>query len=365
MPVASKTVAALIGAGFMGSVHSRALRAAGIEIAGVLSSNPSATTAATVNLGISRGYGSLEELLEDSKVNLVHVLTPNGSHAELVSKALEAGKNVICEKPLTLETKDAVNLANRAKHLNLVGAIPYVYRYHAMAREARNRVQIGDPGTILSVRGEYLQDWLLNQNDTNWRVNIEAGGRSRAFADIGIHLCDLVEFVTGQRITRVVSNLMTAYPQRGKQTVMTEDIVGVLATLDGGGIANLMVSQVAAGHKNALVLEVHGSAEAIRFEQEQPDKLWIGKQSGSIIHMRDPNNISGPAKRFTQLPAGHPEGYLDAFTSFMKDVDNAIQKQVPEGLPSFVDGVRSCRLTDAVLESASTGSWVDISEASN
>lgn len=360
MAVASKTVAALIGAGFMGSVHSRALRAAGIEIAGVLSSSPDASKLAASNLGLQRAYASLSELLEDEKVNLVHVLTPNHSHAELVSKALAAGKNVVCEKPLTIKTPDAVDLADQAKQLGLIGAVPFVYRYHAMAREARSRVQHGKLGTIFSVRGEYLQDWLLNQNDSNWRVDVASGGRSRAFADIGIHLCDLVEFITGQRITKLVSNLITAYPQRADKEVLTEDVVGVLAQLEGGGIANLMVSQVAAGHKNALVLEVHGSAEAVRFEQEQPDRLWIGNQSGSIIQMRDPNTVSEEAKRFTSLPAGHPEGYLDAFTSFMKDVDQAVQFGAPDGLPNFEDGVRSSVLTDAVIDSASSGSWVDI-----
>lgn len=345
----------------MGSVHSRALRAAGIEIAGVLSSSPESTEQATKNLGISRGYGSLNELLEDSSVNLVHVLTPNHSHAELVALALEAGKNVICEKPLTVETSDAVILAARAEELGLIGAIPFVYRYHAMAREARARVLRGELGQIFSVRGEYLQDWLLNQNDSNWRVDVAAGGRSRAFADIGIHLCDLIEFVTGQRITKLVSNLLTAYPQRSNQNVLTEDAVGVLAQLEGGAIASLMVSQVAAGHKNALVIELHGSNQALRFLQEEPEKLWIGRQSGSLLQMRDPNSLSDSAKRFARLPPGHPEGYMDAFSSFVEDVELAILGETPEGMPNFHDGVRSSQLTDAVMDSAARGCWVEIS----
>jgi predicted dehydrogenase len=361
MASAQKVVAALVGAGFMGSVHSRALRAAGIEIAGVLSSSTGSTNQATKSLGIPRGYGSLTELLEDQSVNLVHVLTPNHSHSNLVAQALEAGKNVICEKPLTIETRDAVSLATRAKQLGLIGAIPFVYRYHAMAREARSRVQWGELGQIFSVRGEYLQDWLLNQRDSNWRVEVEAGGRSRAFADIGIHLCDLIEFVTGQRITRLVSNLLTAYPVRSNKPVQTEDVVTVLAQLEGGAVVSLMVSQVAAGHKNGLVIELHGASEALRFEQEQPDQLWIGRQSGSLLQMRDPNLLSDAAKPFSRLPAGHPEGYMDAFTSFVKDVELAILGNTPSGLPTFQDGVRSSQLTDAVMESADCGGWVEVS----
>lgn len=357
----NKTVAALIGAGFMGSVHSRALRAAGIEIAGVLSSSSSASERAAKDLGIDKAYRSLDELLEDSKANLVHILTPNSTHGDLVSKALEAGKHVVCEKPLTPDSKQAVELSARAKQLGLVGAVPFVYRYHAMAREAKHRVASGQLGKIFGVRGSYLQDWLLDPEDFNWRVDAEYGGPSRAFADIGIHLCDLVEFVTGQRITRLVSTLLTAFSVRANRAVSTEDSAGVLAHLEGGAVVSLLVSQVAAGHKNALVLEVHGSSEAMSFEQENPEQLWVGKSTQSLLLMRDPNSLSAAAKRISSLPSGHPEGYLDAFISFVEDVDFAIQGDRSLDLPGFDDGARSAQLTEAVLKSAESGTWVNVS----
>ncbi len=331
-----------------------------MEIAGVISSSPEASARAAVSLGIDRVFRSITELLDDPSVNLVHVLTPNNTHGDLVSQALEAGKNVVCEKPLTPTAIEANRLADRSEQLGLVGAIPFVYRYHAMAREAKHRVETGQVGPVFGVRGSYLQDWLLNQSDSNWRVSPESGGPSRAFADIGIHLCDLVEFVTGQRISRLVSTLLTAHPTRGKQQVRTEDSAGVLAQLEGGAIASLLVSQVAAGRKNALVLEVHGASEALSFEQENPEKLWVGKQSGSIELMRDPNQLSSAARRLSSLPAGHPEGYMDAFTSFVKDVGHAINGEAPMELPTFRDGARSAQLTEAVLISAESGNWIDI-----
>lgn len=353
-------VAALIGAGFMGSVHSRALRAAGIEIAGVLSSSPEKSQAAATSLGVTRAYEDVQELLADPRVNLVHILTPNQTHAELVDLALDAGKHVVCEKPLTVESKDAQRLTDKASKLGLVGAVPYVYRYHSMAREAMSKTRLNELGEILSIRGEYLQDWLLRSEDSNWRVETESGGQSRAFADIGIHLCDLVEFVTGERIVKLVSKTKTAYPMRQGKMVETEDMAALVGELDGGAMVSLMVSQVAAGHKNALVLEIHGSKKSLRFEQENPEVLWIGSQKGNLIEHRNPELISEDAKRITHLPAGHPEGYFDAFVSFMRDVEQAINGNLPSGLPSFADGFRSSVLTDAVIESAKTNSWVDV-----
>jgi predicted dehydrogenase len=356
----TKVVSALIGSGFMGSVHSRALRAAGIEMSGILSSSPEKSKSAAQELGINRAYKNLDELLEDPAVNLVHILTPNNTHAELISRSLEAGKNIVCEKPLVTTSSEALSLTQRAEELGLVGAVPFVYRYHPMARQARSRVLAGDLGSILSIKGQYLQDWLLDKNDTNWRVSEKAGGPSRAFADIGVHLCDLIEFVSGQKIVRLVSTVKTAYPSRAGNPVSTEDLALVMAELEGGGLLSLMVSQVAAGHKNALSIELHGSSEALRFEQEEPEKLWIGLKAGSRVEMRDPATLSADARRLTNLPAGHPEGYFDAFTSFMRDVEQAILGNKPEGLPRFSDGARAALLTEAVLRSAQERAWVDL-----
>jgi predicted dehydrogenase len=356
----TQVVAALVGAGFMGRVHSRALRAAGITMRGILSSSADKSKLAAQELVIDNYYSSYEELLADESVNVVHILTPNSSHVDLTERALAAGKHVVCEKPLATTSADANKLAKQSRELGLVGAIPFVYRYHPMVREAKSRVESGNLGRVLSIKGEYLQDWLLNANDTNWRVAEQSGGASRAFADIGIHLCDLIEFISGQRIVKLVATIDTAHKQRSGHAVSTEDLAMVLAKLDGGGSVSLMVSQVAAGHKNGLSVELHGTAESLRFDQETPESLWIGLQDGSRTIMRDPSLLSADAARLTALPAGHPEGYFDAFVSFMRDVEQAVNGQSPIGLPVFEDGARAAVLTEAVLLSAAQGTWVDV-----
>ena len=356
----TQVLAALVGAGFMGRVHSKALRAAGITMSGILSSSEEKSKLAAQELAIDNYYSSYEELLADESVNVVHILTPNSSHFDLTQRALAAGKHVVCEKPLATTVADAEKLAKQSRELGLVGAIPFVYRYHPMVREAKSRVESGNLGRVLSIKGEYLQDWLLSANDTNWRVAEAAGGASRAFADIGVHLCDLVEFISGQRIVKLVATIDTAHKQRAGHAVSTEDLAMVLAKLDGGGSVSLMVSQVAAGHKNGLSVELHGTAESLRFDQETPESLWIGLQDGSRTIMRDPSLLSADAARLTALPAGHPEGYFDAFVSFMRDVEQAVNGQSPSGLPVFEDGARAAVLTEAVLLSAAQGTWVDV-----
>lgn len=353
-------VAALIGGGFMGDVHSRALRASGVPIAGIASSSLDSAERAATALSIGRAYRDVAELLADESVNLVHVLTPNSSHEALVLQALDAGKHVVCEKPLAVSSESARRMMQRAEQLGRVTAVPFVYRFHSMAREAKAQVAGGQIGKVFSVRGEYLQDWLLNPADTNWRVSSALGGASRTFADIGIHLCDLLEFVCGERIERLVALTQSAYSERAGKPVDTEDLVTVMAKLQSGALVSLLVSQVAAGHKNGLVLEVHGSSAALRFEQERPDELWIGGQARGITMPRDPAELSPAAQRHTFLPAGHPEGYLDAFTRFVRDVCLAIQDEAPAELPNFADGLRATLLTEAVLESAASGNWVNV-----
>lgn len=357
----TRATAALIGGGFMGAVHARALRACGVPIAGVAASTPERAQIAAERIGLARGYSSVTELLADERVTLVHVLTPNRSHADFVRAALAAGKDVVCEKPLAVSAAEAAALERLAASTGRLGFVPFVYRFHPMVRFARERAASGSLGRVLSVGGAYLQDWLLYASDSNWRVDPELGGVSRAFADIGSHLCDLLEFVTGERIVRLSAQLSIAHPERAGHSVRTEDIVGVLAQLSGGGIASLLVSQTAAGRKNALVLEIHGSEESVRFEQERPEELWVGRRQGSQLLLRNPEELSGDAARLSVLPAGHPLGYQDAFTAFIADAAAASEfRRVPNGMPQFADGVRAAELTEAVIAAATRGEWIDL-----
>jgi predicted dehydrogenase len=352
---------AFIGGGFMADVHSRAARAAGARIVGVTSSSPARSAAAADRIGADVAFDDVDALLADPAIDVVHVVTPNATHHELTARVLAAGKHVVCEKPLATTVADAVDLEQRATAAGVVATVPFVYRFHPMVREARARVAAGQVGQLFSVQGAYLQDWLLAADDDNWRVSTEAGGASRAFADIGSHLCDLLEFVTGDRLARVQALTSTVFAERASTgPVHTEDLAGVLAQTHSGAVVSLLVSQVAPGRKNGLVLELHGATESLRFEQERPEELWIGARTGSRAHLRNNEELHPDAARLAVLPPGHPLGYQDAFTAFAADTYAAVRGTHPEGLPVFADGVRAARITDAVLASARSGTWSEL-----
>lgn len=361
--------AGFIGAGFMTTVHSRAARAAGAEIVGVASSTSASADRAASRLGLGRSYTSIDELLDDSSINIVHVCTPNTTHAPIALAALDAGKHVVCEKPLATTVADALALTRRAEETGLTATVPFVYRFHPMVREARARVQAGETGRILSINGGYLQDWLAEPLSDDWRVNAELGGPSRAFADIGSHLVDLLEFVTNDRIARLNATTRTVYGSRSSnRDIATEDLVALVVEMRGGAVGTLLISQVAPGRKNSLTLEITGTEQSIRFDQERPEELWLGRRVGSQHILRDPQTLSTDAARLSLVPAGHPMGYQDAFNAFVADsyvavnitANAAAQGALPEGLPTFADGLRAVRVTAAVLESAASEAWVEV-----
>jgi predicted dehydrogenase len=365
--------AGLIGAGFAGRIHARSVGLAGGRLVGVVGSSPERSQVIADELGVARAFPSAEELIADPEVEVVHVCTPNHLHGELAEAALQAGKHVVCEKPLAVDSPTAERLASLARSSGLVATVPFVYRYYPVVREARARVRAGDLGVVRLVYGTYLQDWLMGENDYNWRVDRDQGGRSRAFADIGSHWCDLMEFVTGQRITRLCSRLTTVLPERlgapgriafspGGETgpkveVATEDVALVLFETDGGAVGSVVVSQVSPGRKNRLWFEIDGSKRSVAFDQEQPETIWIGGRDESTIVARGASGLGGSAHSFDLLPAGHPGGYLECFEAFVADTYRAIRGEAPEGMPLFADGLRAVRVTESVLDSARASAW--------
>ncbi|HAM26998.1 MAG TPA: oxidoreductase [Microbacteriaceae bacterium] len=350
-----------IGGGFMGAVHSRAARAARASLAGIVSSSAESSAAAAVALGIDSAYASTADLIDDESIDVVHIVTPNATHFELALAALGRGKHVVCEKPLTTSTADATRLVRVAAEAGVTATVPFVYRFHPMVREARARVAAGETGTLVSIQGSYLQDWLLEASDDNWRVAEALGGPSRAFADIGSHLCDMVEFVTGDRIARLQAITRTVFDERSARTVTTEDLAAVLVEMRSGALGTLLVSQLAPGRKNRLHFELNGTEESIEFDQENPELLWLGRRTGSESITRQPG-LSADAQRLSVLPPGHPLGYQDAFNAFVADTYAAIGGELHDGLPTFDDGLRAVTLTDAVLESALTSGWINTPE---
>lgn len=371
----------VIGAGMVASVHARSARLAGAELVGIAASTAASAAEAAPRLGFERAYDSAEELIADERLDVVHICTPNLLHLELASAAIAAGRHVICEKPLTTEPTAAERLAAAAEAAGVVAAVPFAYRFYPMVREARERVAAGELGRIGLLSGCYLQDWLAAAGNSNWRVDPALGGPSRAFADIGSHWCDLVEFVSGERLTAVSAQLRTLHPQRppaahsprsfappedgdrsGWEEVETEDAAVVSFRTAAGTPGALIVSQVSPGAKNRLSFELTGTAATLAFEQETPNRLLLGELEGRSTIERDPARLSPPAARYATLPAGHPQGFNDCFAAFVADVYEQIETGNPvPGLPTFADGARAVRVTDAVLRSGrEEAAWAEI-----
>lgn len=367
----------IAGAGFIGAVHARSARLAGAHLAGVAASSPVSADAAAARLGAERAYASAEELVTAPDIDVVHICTPNHLHSPLAHAALAAGKHVVCEKPLATTADEADALRDAAAAAGREAAVPFVYRYYPTVREARERVRGGQLGAVHLLHGTYLQDWLLSAEDHNWRVDSELGGVSRAFADIGSHWCDLAEFVSGHRIARLSARTSTTVPERREgrahaafataegdgalRPVATEDVALVQFETDGGALGSLVVSQVSAGRKNRLWLEIDAADGSVAFDQEDPESLWFGRRAVTTLVRRDPATLSAAAARLATLPAGHPQGYADCFDLFVADVYTAIcDGAAPDGLPRFADGARAAHLTASVIASAQEQRWVDV-----
>ncbi len=373
----SELRAGIAGSGFIGAVHARSARLAGARLTAVAASSLASAQRAARDLGAERAFASAEQLVEDPNVDVVHICTPNHLHLPLAEAALAAGKHVICEKPLALDAAGARRLVAAAAGTGLQAAVPFVYRYYPTVREARQRVRDASTGELRLLHGAYLQDWLLRPEDDNWRVDEALGGRSRAFADIGSHWCDLAQFISGHRITRLSARLLTAVPERlsadgrrafaaadgsgDPRAVATEDAALVLFETDAGALGTVTVSQISAGRKNKLWIELDGAESALSFDQETPEELWCGRREAATIVRRDPEHMAPTAARFATLPAGHPQGYADCFDAFVADVYAAIAGGPPsDGLPDFEDGLRAAQITEAVLASAASETWVDV-----
>jgi len=371
----------VVGTGMIAAVHVRAARAAGAEVLGVLGRNPERSVQVAAQLDVPTGYASLDDVIAD-RPDVVHVCTPNDQHHPQALSVIRAGINVVCEKPLAVSSEQALELEHAARAAGVVATVPFVYRFHPMVREVRAKIADGDLGRVLAVHGHYLQDWMLDEDSSSWRVDAGAGGMSRAFADIGSHWCDLVEFVTGERFASVSAVTDIVFPTRPaasgpsfsgspdpdpiadastRAEVTTEDTAVATFRTGTGRIGNVVISQVSAGRKNRLWFEVDGTRGSAAFDQEAPESAWFGNERGAQILVRDPSQGSVDQRRLAVVPSGHPQGYLDAFAAFVADTYTAVRTGVaPDGLPTFADGARSAQIIDAVVASAGDDTWKEI-----
>lgn len=341
----------------MAEVHARAIRAAGHEVVMLASSSPARSAKAALRLGVENIANGAKDMIESDSVDVVHVCTPNAFHKEQAEMAIAASKPVVCEKPLATSVADAQHLLDCSVEASTSTAVPFVYRYYPAVREIRSRIARGDNGALHLLHGSYLQDWLAQSGSTNWRIDQSVGGASRTFADIGVHWCDLMEFVTGHRITRLVSSLATFSKERGA----TEDAASILFKTDSGASGTLLASQISHGRKNELRFSFDGELESYKWNQERPGKFSASNSlSENIVEAGSEAMTSSAAQQLSYLPAGHPQGYQDAFNALIAQCYKSFAGEKVEGLPTFEDGLRAAKITAAVLKSAETGAWVDV-----
>jgi predicted dehydrogenase len=362
---------AIVGTGMIGAAV-----LAGAVVRGVAASTPERAQEVARSWGVAKAYGGIGDVVADPQVQVVHVCTPNHLHRPMAQAALEAGKHVVCEKPLATTLEDARALAALAASTGLVATVPFVYRYHPVVREARARVAAGELGPLRLIHGSYLQDWLLDPASNNWRVDPALGGASRVFADIGSHWCDLVEWVGGERLAEVSAVFETVIPERaaatgksfstpaaggGTQAVSSEDVAAAMFKTGNGTLATVTVSQVSAGRRNRLWFEIDGARSSVAFDQEDCERLWIGHpDQREEVFVRGPGAGSAEQRRLSILPAGHAQGYANCFEAFVADTYRAIAGERPEGLPTFEDGLRSALIVDRVIASARSRAWTPI-----
>jgi predicted dehydrogenase len=375
----SKLRVAILGAGMIGAVHRRAALLAGAEVIGVLASTPERSRAVAEGWRVDRGFADIDEVTA-SDADVVHICTPNASHVPYAIQLMEAGKHVLCEKPLGVSLAEATSAAEAAARTGVVNTIPFAYRFHPMAREMQARVQSDAFGAVNLMHGSYLQDWLLNPLATSWRVDPKEGGPSRAFGDIGSHWCDLVEWVTGDRIASLVATTSISIPQRPAATaasfsavesdaplvdVTTEDTAVIMFRTVNDVAGSAVISQLSAGRKNRLWVEVDGMHQSAVFDQEQPEQLWLGSEESTALLVRDPNHGAPEQRRLATLPAGHAQGYAQCFEAYVADSYAAVDAhhgrgEVPAGLPTFADGARAAAICDAMLRSVGSRQWESV-----
>jgi predicted dehydrogenase len=373
--------AAIIGLGFVGRAHLEALRRQGIPVQGILASSPPRTAEACNSLGLDHGYASLDELAADKSVDVVHICTPNYLHFEQATTLLAAGKHVMCEKPLAMDTRETAALIELARSKGRVGGVAYNLRFYPLCQEAHAMVSRGLIGEPSLIHGSFLQDWLLYPTDWNWRLDTKLGGDLRAIADIGTHWLDLLTWITNKKVTDVCADLATIVPirrkprgrvetfQRGEGAfdevrVTTEDYGSVLLHFEGNARGVMTVSQVSAGRKTRLWFEIDGSAGALAWNSESPNTLWIGKRHSPNQEMaKDPTLMTPQARGYAAYPGGHPEGYPDTFARLFGD----FYKYIAEGdirqsrtFPTFETGHEELMLCEAVAQSARERRWVAV-----
>jgi len=375
---------AVFGSGFMGRVHVEALRRLGsVDLYEIADPELGAARRLAAQFPVRRVDTDYHRILEDPALDAVHICTPNALHFAMAKAALEAGKHVLCEKPLATSVEEARQLVAAAARTSRRNCLNHNLRYYPMVQQMRRLCQAGELGEILVLQGTYSQDWLLYDTDWNWRVDSAIGGPSRCMADIGTHFFDMAEHVTGLRVRSLCADLQTFHKTRKRPKGAVETFAGKLlqpedydqvpvSTEDFGAVIFRMgeqtrgamtVSQVSAGRKNRLSIEIYGSKSSAAWDQERPDELWMGcRNTPNRVLLKDPSLLLPGARSYADLPGGHSEGYDDTFKQVFRRFYSSIGNlDAPAEYPQFRDGLRQMTILQAELDSSKTRAWVEVS----
>ena len=374
-----------MGAGFAGGAHVEALRRVpGVEVAAVASSTEARARAAADRLGVAQAAGDYRALLADPSIDAIHNCTPNDLHHEVTAAALGAGKHVLAEKPLAMDSRETADLVDRAARAGTVCGVCFNYRHYPLVAEARAMLADGRVGRPHLIRGAYLQDWLLDETDWNWRLQSERSGASRALGDIGSHWIDLIQHITGRRVARVHARLGRLHDERLRPSgdmqtfdrsgdahtepvaVDTEDFANVLFEMDDGCAGVFTVSQVSPGRRNRVMFEIDTRVASLAWDQERPNELWIGRRDRANEQLlRDPALLSEEAAALAHYPGGHQEGWPDGLKNLVLDFYTSVGAHERGGahrtsVASFADAHRITCTIEALLESHRTDAWIAV-----
>lgn len=375
----------VIGKGFIGPAHIEALMRLGtIEVVALAGTDEVESKVKAEQLGVKESYGDYKKLIENKELDVIHICSPNNLHYPMVKEALDAGKHVVCEKPLAITVKEGKALLEIADKKGLVHAVHFNIRYYPLMKQLKMMVDKGEFGEIFAIHGSYLQDWLFYPSDYNWRLDPELSGKSRAVADIGSHWIDLIEYVSGLRINEVFADFATFHKTRKKPlkpletyagkllkpedyqdiNIDTEDYATVLFRFKNGTKGVMTVNQVAAGRKNRLYFEMDGSKKSAAWDSEAPNQMWIGRRDGNNeILMKDPSLVYPECTNLIDYPGGHNEGFPDTLKQMFKEIYSYIQdsnRNSTPPFPTFKDGLRELVLGEKILESNDSEKWVKI-----
>jgi len=378
--------AGIIGTGFIGPAHIEAARrVGGVNMIALAETSEDLASEKAEALGVERAYVGWKRLLADPDVEVVHNCTPNNLHHKINMAILKAGKHVISEKPLAMNSRESRALVKAAARAGVENAVDFNYRMYPLVQEMRDMCSSGRLGKLYLAHGSYLQDWLYLETDYNWRLESRLGGKPRAVGDVGSHWFDLFQHVTGEDVVEVCADFSTVHKKRKrprfavetyagrklrpsdyqKVRIDTEDCATIQFRTDSGALGVLAVSQVSAGRKNRLYIELAGSKTACWWDQERPNELTIGRREvNNEVLIKDPALLSPHAAPFAHYPGGHPEAYPDGLKNlciefYSRIRDKRLRRKKPT-YATFADGHKELAVCEAVLASSRGRRWVKV-----